>query len=129
MTNPSIPAEPLQPIRARRVVGWMAVGISALLASLWPFWGATENFHEGWYHIGFWQNVGLMFIQYASPMLVFLILTSISLRFPLIGGGLLVVLGAGLGACFARGAGVLLIGVPLVLLGVGYTYGRPTPLR
>lgn len=129
MTSPHTPVEPLRPARARRLVGWITVGISTFLASLWAFWGAIENFHEGWYHTSFWQNLGLMFIQYASPMLVFLILTSLSLRFPFIGGGLLILAGAGLGAFFARGAGVLLIGVPLVLLGLGYMYGRPSPLR
>jgi hypothetical protein len=129
VTSPHTPVEPLRPARARRLVGWITVGISTFLASLWAFWGAIENFHEGWYHTSFWQNLGLMFIQYAGPMLIFLILTSVSLRFPFIGGGLFILAGAGLVAFFARGAGVMLIGVPLVLLGVGYIYGGPTPLR
>jgi hypothetical protein len=129
MNGPGEAAGTPRPTRARRLVGWVAVGFSTLLASLWAFWGAIENFHEGWYHASIWQNLGLMLVQYASPMLVFLILTSISLRFPLIGGGLLVLAGAGLAAFFARGAGVFLIGVPLILLGLGFIYGRPKPLR
>ena len=121
--------ETLRPGRARRLVGWVVVGCSTLLAGIWAFWGAIENFHEGWYHTSLWLNLGLMLIQYASPMLVFLILTTISLRFPLVGGGLLILVGAGLAAFFSRGAGVFLIGAPLILLGLGYIYGRPRPLK
>jgi hypothetical protein len=36
------------------VVGWSAVALNLLVACLWAFWGAIENFHEGWHygHLG-----------------------------------------------------------------------------
>jgi hypothetical protein len=33
----------------RRLLRWLAVGISTLLASDWAFWAIIENFHEGWW--------------------------------------------------------------------------------
>ncbi|MBM4161085.1 MAG: DUF1566 domain-containing protein [Ignavibacteria bacterium] len=118
-----------QPSRGRKVLGWVAAGISTLLAGLWAFWGAIENFHEGWYSTSFLENLFIMIIQYAAPMLVFLILTSIALRFPLIGGILHIALGVGIAMFFRRGAGVFMIGVPLALLGLTYVFGRPRPLK
>jgi len=111
-TSPTSPPELQHSTRGQRVVGWIAVGVSALLGGLWAFWGAIENFHEGWYHTSFSEN-----------------LTSISLRFSYVGGALFILVGAALAAFFGRGAGVFLIGVPLVLLGLGFVYGRPMPRK
>ena len=75
----------------RQIVGWIAVGISTTITCFWAFWGIIENFHEGWYYESWLSNVGLMFIQYLSPMLIFMGVTLISIYWPRFGGGLHVV--------------------------------------
>lgn len=57
--------------RSRQVIGWIAVGCSTLVASVWAFWGIIENFHEGWYCKSLGQNLGLMFGQYLGFPLAF----------------------------------------------------------
>jgi hypothetical protein len=34
----------------RAAAGWSAVALNLLVSCLWAFWGAIENFHEGWHH-------------------------------------------------------------------------------
>src|SRR5688572_32567812 len=79
----------------RRLLGWLAVALSTALASFWAFWGIIENFHEGWFHESLLLNVGLMFVQYLSPVIIFVLLTLLAIAFPRVGsvahglGGLL----------------------------------------
>ncbi len=121
---------PPAPSKRREIVGWTAVIISTSLASLWAFWGAIENFHEGWYSESLIENIGVMILQYALMMMVFVILTVVSLRWPRIGGTLHAAAGVYLAAfLFGRGAGLYFVGVPLVVLGLLYWYGRAYPLR
>ena len=61
-----------------QIAGWIAVGISIVITCFWAFWGIIENFHEGWYYESWLSNVGLMFLQYLSPMLIFMGVTLIS---------------------------------------------------
>jgi hypothetical protein len=56
----------------RKVVGWIAVSLSIVITCFWAFWGIIETFHEGWYYESWLSNVGLMFVQYLSPMLIFM---------------------------------------------------------
>ncbi len=53
----------------RQPLGWLAVALSTSIASFWAFWGIIENFHEGWFHESLLLNVGLMFVQYLSPVI------------------------------------------------------------
>ena len=76
----------------RQIVGWMAVVLSTVITCFWAFWGIIENFHEGWYYASWLSNVGLMLVQYLSPMLIFLGVTLISIAWPRLGGGLHVIL-------------------------------------
>jgi len=64
----------------KRVLGWVFYLTVLLITCIWAFWGAIENFHEGWYDPSFWKNIGLMLIQYMSPMFVFIFLTLLSVR-------------------------------------------------
>ena len=52
----------------RQIVGWTAVGLSIVITCVWAFWGIIENFHEGWHYESLLSNVGLMFVQYLSPL-------------------------------------------------------------
>ena len=74
-------------MRKKRVTGWIFYSAALLLTCVWAFWGAIENFHEGWYYASLLQNIGLMFIQYLSPMLVFMVLTLFAVRNNKVGAG------------------------------------------
>jgi len=115
----------------RQVAGWIAVGFSTLITCFWAFWGIIENFHEGWYYESWLSNMGLMFVQYLSPMLIFLGVTLISIFWPRLGGGLHVIfalLAAWFFQAFTNAATFLLI-TPLIGLGALYWFGRPQPRK
>jgi hypothetical protein len=115
----------------RQIVGWIAVGISTAVSSFWAFWGIIENFHEGWYYESWSSNIGMMFVQYLSPMLIFIAITAISLYWPRFGAGLHAII-----AVFAiwffdafSNAATFLIILPLSGLGAMYWFGRPQPKK
>jgi hypothetical protein len=65
----------------------IALGTLTLTTSLWMFWGTSEMYYEGW---------GLPFPQplaYLTPALICLLLTALCLRWPHIGGWLLIGVG------------------------------------
>lgn len=110
--------------------GWLAVGLSALLAGFWAYWGAIENFHEGWYASSLARNVALAIAQYLSPMLLVAGVGIAAVYWPRLGAALHVA--AGIGALWffrASGAGSALIAVPLVSLGLLYATGTASPRR
>jgi len=115
----------------RQVAGWIAVGFSTLITCFWAFWGIIENFHEGWYYESWLSNMGLMFVQYLGPMLIFMGVTLISIFWPRFGGGLHVIfalLAAWFFQAFTNAATFLLI-MPLIGLGALYWFGRPQPRK
>jgi hypothetical protein len=115
----------------RRILGWIAVVLSTLITTFWAFWGIIENFHEGWYYDSLLSNVGLMFVQYLSPMLLFLGVTLVSIRWPRVGGGLhgvLALLVAGFFQAWTNTVTFFLI-LPLLGLGALYWFGRPQPRK
>src|SRR5687767_2112759 len=116
----------------RRLLGWLAVALSTSIASVWAFWGIIENFHEGWFHESLLSNVGLMFVQYLSPAIIFVSLTLLGIAFPRIGsvahllaGLLLFLLLFDLNDTVA----MLFVIAPMVILATFYWYGRPQPRR
>ena len=113
----------------RQITGWIAVGLSIAITCLWAFWGIIENFHEGWYNESWLSNVGLMFVQYLSPMLIFMGVTLISIYWPRFGGVLHIIfalLAVWFFQAFSNAATFLLI-TPLMGLGLLYWFGRPRP--
>lgn len=115
----------------RQIVGWIAVGLSTLITCVWAFWGIIENFHEGWYYESFLSNVGLMFVQYLSPMLIFLGVTLLSIAWPRLGAGLHGFLALLVAWFFQAGTSTVtfFLMLPLVGLGLLYWFGRPHPRR
>jgi hypothetical protein len=115
----------------RRVAGWIAVGLSTAVTCLWALWGILENFHEGWYYESLLSNVGLMFIQYLSPMLIFLGLALISITWPRAGGVLHVIFALLIAGFFRAWTNtvILLLLLPLIGLGALYWFGRPRPRK
>jgi hypothetical protein len=116
--------------KPRQITGWAAVSISTLVACNWAFWGSIENFHEGWFHPSFWQNFGLMFVQYLSPMLIVMLISILALLWPRLALPLLGTVAAAI-AWFFRGshAAITLLVIPLLALGILYHFGRPQPRR
>ena len=121
----------MKQIDKRQIVGWVAVFFSTAITSFWAFWGIIENFHEGWYYESWLSNVGLMFVQYLSPMLLFMGVTLISIFWPRFGGGLhllLALLAVWFFQAFSNAAMFLII-LPLAGVGGMYWYGRPQPRK
>lgn len=115
-----------------QVVGWLGVALSTLIACFWAFWGIIENFHEGWFHSSFFLNIGLMFIQYLSPMIIFVSLTLLGIAFPRVGGTTHALIGIILSLVlfdWNDAVAMQLIIMPMLLLGILYWFGRPQPRR
>ena len=112
-------------------MGWVAVGVSTVVTCFWAFWGIIENFHEGWYFESLLSNLGLMFAQYLSPMLVFMVVTLVSIIWPRFGGGLHIffaLLAIWFFNAFSNAATFLII-LPLIGLGLLYWNGRLVPKK
>jgi len=114
-----------------QIVGWIAVGISIAITCFWAFWGIIENFHEGWYYESMLMNMGLMFTQYLSWMLIFMAVTLIAIIWPRLGGGLhwiLALLAIWFFQAFSNAATFLII-LPLIGLGALYWFSHPQPRK
>ena len=121
----------MKQLNKRQIAGWIAVGLSIVITCFWAFWGIIENFHEGWYFESWLSNVGLMFVQYLSPMLIFMGVTLISIFWPRVGGSLHAIsalLAIWFFEAFSNAATFLLI-IPLAGMGVMYWFGRPRPRK
>ena len=117
--------------RLKLVLGWIAVGISIAIASVWTIWGILETFHEGWYLESVWQNILLMLRQYLLFTVVFVLLTLMSIRWYKIGAAIFLVAAIAFGFFF-RGASLAVMALilpPMVILGLLYLFGRPAPRR
>ncbi len=112
----------LQKERWKKISGWAAYILSVLLTSLWAFWGSIENFHEGWYHPSFLHNLGLMFIQYLSPALLFILLTLFAVWKNKIGAMLFLLAGIGL-ALWVNKLNLFVI-LPFFLLATLFWFGE-----
>lgn len=115
----------------RQAAGWIAVGLSTVVACYWSFWGIIENFHEGWYFESWLSNLGLMFVQYLSPMLLIMGVSLVSIYWPRLGGVLHIVIAlfaAWFFQAFSNPVMFLLI-TPIAGLGTLYWFGRPQPRR
>jgi len=115
--------------RVRLICGWTAVAFSTGLACFWAFWGIIENFHEGWYGDSALWNLGLMFVQYLSPMLLFVAMCLVSIRWKWVGG--ILHLAAALAALsfFRYSTVVVLIAATLFLIGLLYVTGLVRPRK
>lgn len=73
-----------------RLPGYLAFGLLLSLTCLWIFWGVGELYYEGWW--GSWYNR----FPYLIPGAAFLALTLITIKWPRVGGWLMIVVGVGL---------------------------------
>lgn len=118
--------------RARRIVGWIAVGITVVFTNLWTYWGIIENFHEGWYSTSLLENLAMLFMQYLLFTIAFVALALVSIKWPKVGLGLHIALGIFFAWFFNSGTfntvGLLIV-LPILGLGFLYFYGRPEPKK
>lgn len=115
----------------KSVIGWIAVSVTTALSGIWAYWGAVENFHEGWYSASVWENLFLLFFQYLLITIALVSLAVIILRWKKI-GLILHIIAAALSIWFFRGAFSvtgLMIAIPIIALGLGYYYGEPEPKK
>lgn len=107
--------------KIKPVLGWLGVMISLLIISVWSYWGAFENFHEGWYSESIWENLFMLFFQYLLIPIFFILLAVVALKWKKV--GVLCHVGLG-GFClwFFRGASFSVLGLlilfPIILLGL-----------
>lgn len=74
--------------------GYIATGALILVTALWTFWGAAEMYWEGWWGAFYGR------LAYLIPAAVFLALTLTAIRWPRLGGWLLILLGSAWTAWF-----------------------------
>ncbi|MFA5235874.1 MAG: DUF1566 domain-containing protein [Bacilli bacterium] len=114
------------------VFGWIAVGITLIVTSLWTYWGSIENFHEGWYSESLFENIFMFLFQYLLVVIILIALALTSLKWKLPGAILHLVL-AGFSIWFFYDAHFvvlwLMIVLPILVLGVLYYFGNPKPLK
>lgn len=116
-------------VKRQQILGWLAVLLSTAIACYWAAWGIIENFHEGWFYDSLFSNLGLMFVQYLSPLLIFIALSQLSVYLPRIGSIAHAALGLLLPVILKQFNFTMaaFITSPLVLLAALYWFGRPRP--
>ena len=114
------------------ILGWIAVAIVVIIASIWAYWGGMESFHEGWYSSNVWENISMILIQYFSLTLVFIIIGLIGIRFPVASLPLCIVIGIA-AAVILSGASFSLLWIMIIMLLVGLGlllfFGRAKPRK
>ncbi len=117
-------------MKARNIMGWIAVLLTSSFASFWGFWGSIENFHEGWYYQSLWMNLGLAFFQYWIWSITFVALGTLSLRWPKVGAAIFV-LGAILVPSIGirTSAAIIIFAVPPAIMGMLWWFGQPNPKK
>lgn len=115
--------------RLLALLGWAAVAITTILISFWAFWGIIENFHEGWWFVSVWENLGVMLVQYLALMLIFYILGILAMWKNKIGTCAFFSMSVSVFFFFDSGAGRLFAALPLVILAVLWWFAKPEPRR
>jgi hypothetical protein len=115
-----------------QILGWIGVITTVVISSFWAFWGANENFHEGWYSESLRENLLMLIFQYMLFTILFVVLALISLQWPL--AGLILYLLTGVFCIrFFSGASFSVIGlfalIPFAALGLLFYFGRPQPIE
>jgi hypothetical protein len=103
-----------------KILSWASILLSIAITCFWAFWGIIENFHEGWYYESFFQNIGLMFLQYLSPMIIAMVLSLIAIRNHKIGALIYLVSGA----IFSYLVNNLTLSVPFIMIGLLFWFSK-----
>ncbi len=127
------PADASGPGSWRLAIGWAIVIINTSVACLWAFWGAIENFHEGWYWPSLARNL-LGALAYHTPMLIWTALGLLAVRWARVGAVTYITVGLGLAAwLYVLQTGGLQVAFLLggfgAIFGALWWIGRPHPKR
>jgi len=124
--------------RTRGIMGWIGVIAGTLVAALWAFWGIVENFHEGWFSPTLAERLIYLGL-YMSPMLFFMALPLLAVRWPRLGAGVYFGSSAIFSCLVLRerwerlDLAILLSWLPVTLVpvvaGMLFWFGRPQPQR
>jgi len=71
----------------RKLPGWVGIGLITLLNTIWLYWGLGEAFYEGW---GVPETPWFLFLSIGLTAMLFSV---IAIRFPYVGGGILIAAG------------------------------------
>ena len=116
----------------RTIIGWIGAAITLIVSSIWAYWGAIENFHEGWYSLSLWENLFMLFFQYLLFPIIFTILAVIALTWKKIGLVLHVAVAA-FCVWFFSGATFSVVGLlvvlPIIVLALLYYFGTAKPKK
>lgn len=106
-----------------RTAGWISKALLIVITSFWCYWSIGEMYHEGW-----WGPVYIRLL-YLVPGTAFLLLTLVGIKWPRIGGWLIIIFGGLFTLMFldfsvvdgkltiGRDLAGFLVSGPLVLLG------------
>lgn len=73
----------------RQLPGWIGTGIITFLNAIWLYWGFGEAFFEGW---GVPETPWFLFLAIGVAAII---LSFIAIKYPFVGGGILIVAGLG----------------------------------
>lgn len=108
--------------------GWIAKSLVIVITSFWFYWSIAEMYHEGW-----WGPFYIRLI-YLIPGVMFLALTLVAIKWPKIGGWLIIIIGGAFTFFFmdisivdgklsiGRDFAGLMITGPLVFLGILFLF-------
>lgn len=95
--------------------------------SIWAYWGALENFHEGWYSESLMENLFMFLFQYMSFSILFVVLALVILRWKRFGLLLHTALGIlNVSPFFGIGAYILLRETGTEKVGIPIHHRNPT---
>jgi len=116
--------EKSEEVKKHRTAGWIAAVLMTTITSFWMYWSFGEMYHEGWW--GAWYNR----LPYLVPGAGFLVFTLLAVRWPRVGGWLLILVGTAFSLFFldidftdgkltiGRDLAGTLLCVPVILMGV-----------
>ena len=122
--------------RRQRIMGWVAVALSTLIAAFFAMFAIGEAFSEGWG----------AFLAHGAQMLPVVLFGVIAVRWPRVGGSLLllaalvlllvpvitrliVVQGATILDTLRVMVWMVQLALPIILAGILFFYGRPSPRK
>lgn len=124
--------------RRRNILGWIALGLSTLVALLWAFWGTLEAFHEGWWAPTLGGRL-LQTLLYLMPMAACLVVGVLAVAMHRVGALIYFLFGCGITWLIfserwpdiSLEAIISWLPVTVLVVGIGvlWWFGRPTPRR
>jgi len=119
-------------VNKKNLLGWIYVGLAVLMSGFWAYWGAFENFHEGWYSESFFANVSMFIFQYMLISIMITLMTLTIMKWKKFGCVLCIIVGIAASA-FLTGSLINVLGLIIAIFFttisiLGYL-GDPQPMK